>query len=107
MDSDPTHRPSLPLALRHRAMVHLRAGRYAEALGDAERLLPIVRANVPEGTRSSSLGIAYVTLGEALAGLERAAEAKTALTEALRHLDDAAGPTHPGTVRARALLGRL
>ncbi len=107
MDSDPKHRPSLPLALRHRAMVHLKAGRYADALGDAERLLPLVRANVPEGTRSSALGIAYITLGEALAGLDRAAEAKTALAEALRHLDDAAGPTHPGTVRARALLGRL
>jgi tetratricopeptide (TPR) repeat protein len=107
MESDPTHRPSLPLALRHRAMVHLRAGRFAEALGDGERLLPIVRANVPEGARSSSLGIAYLTLGEALAGLGRNAEAKTALTEALRHLDEAAGPTHPGTVQARTLLGRL
>ena len=106
MESDPKHQASLPLALRHRATVHLKAGRYAPALADVERLLPIVRANVPEGARSSALGNAYLTLAEALAGLGRRAEAATALTEALRHLDDTAGPTHPGTVRARELLAR-
>ncbi len=107
MESDAKHQGSLPLALRHRATVHLTAGRFAQALSDVERLLPIVRATVPAGATSSGLGNAYLVLGEALAGLGRRAEAKAALTEALRHLDDAAGPTHPGTVRARELLRRL
>ncbi len=107
MESDPRLATSLPLALRHRATVHLRAGRYAPALVDIERLLPLVRRSVPEGVLSTGLGNAYLAQGEALAGLGRRDEARTALDDALEHLEDAGGPTHPGTVRARALRGRL
>jgi hypothetical protein len=87
--------------------VHLRAGRFAEALADVERLMPLVRANVAEGAHSTGLGNAYLALGEALAGLRRATDAKAALTEALRHLEDAGGPAHPGAMRARTLLAGL
>lgn len=107
VESDPRLAPSLPVALRYRAAAHLRGGRPAEALADVERLLPLVRASVPEGVLSTTLGIAHLVRGEALAGLGHLDEARSELDEALRHLDDAGGPTHPGTVRARALRGRL
>ena len=77
------------------------------ATADLERLLRMTRRSVPEGVLSAGLGNAFLALGEALAGLGRRDEARTALDEALEHLEDAGGPTHPGTVRARALRGRL
>ncbi|MCC6991555.1 MAG: tetratricopeptide repeat protein, partial [Acidobacteria bacterium] len=98
---------SLPLALRLRASVHLRAGRYAEALSDLEQVVPRARQQVPPGMLSASLGGVYAALGEALAGLGRRDEARAALDEALRHLEDAAGPTHPLAVKARVLRARL
>ncbi len=107
MESIPRHHSGIPLALRYRAQVHLRAGRAAAALEDAQRLLPLVRATAPDGARSSGLGAAYLLLGESLAALQRTDEARIALTEAIRHLDDAAGPSHPSALRARQLLARL
>ncbi len=107
MRSDPRLAPSLPLALRLRAAVHLRTGRYAAALADLEQVLALARATVPDDVLSADLGAAYLALGEALAGLGRRDEARTALDDALRHLEDAGGPTHPGTVKARALRARL
>jgi hypothetical protein len=107
MEREPRFQSSLPVALRMRARVHLRGGKFAEARADAERLVPLVLAETPEGALSATVGVAYLTLGEALAGEGRTAEAKTVLTDAIRHLDDAAGAAHPDAKRARALLARL
>ncbi len=106
MESDPRHTQGVPLALRHRAGVHLRRGRFTDARKDAERLVALVIEAAPAGVLSAGIGGAYLTLGEALAGEQRIADATAALEEALRHLDDAVGAGHPNARRARDLLAR-
>jgi serine/threonine protein kinase len=106
-ESDPRHRSSVPLALRRRAQIALLQGRFDQALEDAQRLLPLVLARVPGDAPSASAGVAYVTLGEALASLDRPDEARAALTQGVRHLEAAAGPAHPVAVHATRLLTRF
>jgi hypothetical protein len=107
MEREPRFRSSIAVALRLRATVNTRRGQFALARADAERLVPLVLADAPDGALSATVGVAYLTLGEALAGEGRAADARTALTDAVRHLEDAAGAAHPNARRARELLARL
>ena len=103
VESTPRYRGSIPFALRRRAEVLIRLRRFADARIDAERLVAIVDPAHDTGP-SALVGNAYLTLAEALHGEGRDAEARAALNEALRHLEAAAGPDAPGTVRAKALL---
>ena len=85
----------------------MKRGRFAKARADAELAIALTRAPLPEGALAGGVGLAQLTLGEALAGERRTAEARAALDAALRHLDVAVGATHPATVRARAVRARL
>jgi len=78
--------------------------RFAAARADAERLVaPTLEARPGDGP-SSSVGLAYLALGEALNGEGRHEEARAALEQAVANLDGAAGPEFAGTIRARELL---
>ncbi|MGE3468722.1 MAG: protein kinase [Vicinamibacterales bacterium] len=107
MESDPRLGPSIPLALRMRATVRLRAGDVPGAIADAERTLPLVKTDASGGLPSSAVAAAYLTLGEALAAAGRPQDARAALTEALKDTIDAAGAEHPNVKRARAILAGL
>jgi serine/threonine-protein kinase len=106
MESQPKYQASIPVALRRRIDVLLAMGRYADARADAERLVPLVLKAAPGSGPSAIVGSSYLTLGEALAGERRPEEARAALEQARQHLEAAAGPNHPGAVRARELLAR-
>lgn len=96
----------LPQLLRRRAEIHVRMGRFADAGTDAERSIALSREQIPAGSRAAGIGIAYLALGEAHAGEGRWADARTAFTSALEHLEATAGADHPAARRARALLDR-
>jgi serine/threonine-protein kinase len=104
VESTPKYRGSIPFALRRRAEVLIRLRRFADARIDAARLVAIVADPGHDTGPSALVGNAYLTLAETLHGEGHAAEARSALDDALRHLEAAAGPDAPGTVRARALL---
>jgi hypothetical protein len=104
VESDPKYRSSIGPALRRRAEALLRLRRFADARADAERLVAVTIDARPGDGPSSSVGLAYLALGEALIGTGRQAEARPALEQAVANLDAAAGPDFPGTVRARTLL---
>jgi hypothetical protein len=98
---------SMPVLLRRRAEINVKRRRFALARTDAERAIPLVLARVPAGEFGGSVGLTYLTLGEALAGEGRPSEARAALASAIRHLDATVGGDHPATRRARKLLAHL
>ena len=91
-------------ALSRRAEVLIALKRFSAARADAERLVAATLEARPGDDPSSSVGLAYLALGEALNGEERRQEARAALEQALANLEAAGGPEFAGTVRARELL---
>jgi serine/threonine protein kinase len=105
VESDPKYRSSLVPALRRRAEVLTALKRFGAARADAERLVALTLEARPGDGPSSSVGLAYLALGEALNGEKRYQQARPALEQALANLEAAGGPEFEGTVRARELLG--
>jgi ATP/maltotriose-dependent transcriptional regulator MalT len=97
----------LPLLLRYRADIEIQFGRLDAAEADARRALDLFERATPRGLLTTRVGEAALTLGRALARKHRSAEARRALTLALTHLGDAAGPNHPDARQAASLLSSL
>lgn len=104
---DARHQSYERSVLRRRAEIGVKLGRFEEAKADAERALTLLTALLPDGALAGSIGITSLTLGEALMGLGQRDEARKAFETALRHMDEAIGPTHPQAVRGRRLLAAL
>jgi tetratricopeptide (TPR) repeat protein len=90
--------------LTQRSEVRLALGQTEGALEDAARARRLQQDSVPAGTYTIKLGRAYVTLARALDAQGDREGARAALESALEHFQDAAGPDHPETLRARELL---
>jgi tetratricopeptide (TPR) repeat protein len=90
--------------LMQRSEIRLALGEPEGAVEDATRLLRLLQDSSPAGTYSTRLGRAYLTLARALHARGDREGGDAALASALEHFEDAAGPDHPETLRARALL---
>jgi eukaryotic-like serine/threonine-protein kinase len=93
--------------LLHRADVLLEGQSVEPAASDVERAVGVWNEAIPPGTTSSNLGRALMTLAGVRQAQQRPDEARTALREALAHLEDAAGPDHPDTERCRIAVSQL
>jgi tetratricopeptide (TPR) repeat protein len=94
-----------PPVLRRRAVLRAHFGEFAPARHDAERALAIAVERVGEGNRASTVGIAYLTLGDVLTAEGRNAQARAAFESAVEHLDATVDPAQPDLLRARTLAG--
>lgn len=104
---DPTRPDLRPFRWRTfsaRAMLALREGRAREAVADAEQAFALAREFVGATTPSYTLGRAQLLLGQTLSGEGRAAEARSALSLAVHHLEGSVGTAHHGARTARELL---
>ena len=93
------------LLLVRRSEFHLAGGRLEDALSDAERALAAERSEADPGSRSSRVGLAYLTLARVLRARGKAEEARAAAVEALTHLEPSVGADHPDSRAARELAG--
>jgi serine/threonine protein kinase/tetratricopeptide (TPR) repeat protein len=100
-------RELLARGLVRRANLSLIAGRLDAALADAERGLALELARAEAGALSSVLGRAHLTMGRVFHAADRDGDARTVLTEAVRHLAYAVGDDHADTRHARDLLSSL
>ena len=93
------------LLLVRRSGFHLAGGRLEDALSDAERALAAEQGEADPGSRSSRVGLAYLTLARVLQARGRAEEARAAAAAALAHLEPSVGAEHPDSRAARELAG--
>jgi hypothetical protein len=82
--------------------VELDLQRAQEALSDANRAVGILEAG-KRGTYSSSMGRAQLTLGRAMLAAGKTDEGRRMLLSAADQLQNAVGPDHPDTQKARRL----
>jgi serine/threonine protein kinase/tetratricopeptide (TPR) repeat protein len=94
---------SLPPLLMDRAAIEISLGHFGAALDDANRAVHHAASQVPDGTLSSIVGHAYLTLAKALAANDRAQEARAAAKQAAEHLKPTLGEAHPDTQQALKL----
>jgi tetratricopeptide (TPR) repeat protein len=94
----------MPTLLVRRSDLKLQLHRPDEAAADAARALTMLQPAAQPGTFSSVLGRAHLTLGRALQAQGKREEARAAFFSAAEHLQNALGPDHPDTRRARQLL---
>jgi tetratricopeptide (TPR) repeat protein len=95
-----------PVVLLRRADIERAMGRLPEAERDVEQSLELLKRRSEPDVPNSTIGAAYLTLGEILQAQGRAEEAERALTSALQQLEPSLGANHPSTRQARALLER-
>jgi eukaryotic-like serine/threonine-protein kinase len=95
----------MPTLLVRRSNVELAAHRNQDAVSDAERAVRLLQASVVPGTFSSATGHAYLALANALAAESKTDEARAAARSAAEQLQNAVGPDHTDTQRARQLAG--
>jgi serine/threonine-protein kinase len=100
----PDLRPYRWRTVSERATLALREGRTREAVADAERAMALAREIAAGTTPAYTLGRAHLLLGQALDADGRTDEARTALTQAVHHLEGSVGTAHPGYHAARGLL---
>lgn len=106
-EASPLGQPYLPVLLIRRSEIALAQGRPEPAYGDAARGLELLRAAAEQGTRSHWIGRGELACGRALAALGSTAEARTAVREALAHLEPTLGIDHADARAARVLLEEL
>ena len=90
-------RAYLPRFLLNRADIELQMQRLGEAETHAARALALHQEAAGPGAISSDIGHAYLTLGRALLGQGRLADAHAALSSAVEHLMPTLGADHPNT----------
>ena len=95
----------MPTFLVRRSNVELAAHRIQDAASDAERAVSLLRASAVPGTFSSGTGRAYLALANALVAESKTDEARAAARLAVEQLQNAVGPDHTDTQRARQLAG--
>jgi tetratricopeptide (TPR) repeat protein len=83
------------------------SGRFAEAVEYAERSLTQSRKRLGAFHHSSAVGSALLEQATAYRGLRRLDEARTAVSEALEHVNDTLGPQSPTAMRAQRLQATL
>jgi serine/threonine-protein kinase len=105
-EARPDDRDAMPRHLQRRATIALDAGEHDAVIADATKALALFRELVGAETLSTHVGRTSVILGQSLAARGRTADARDALTAAVRHLDATLGADHAETQRARLLLGR-
>jgi len=93
----------LPTFLVRRSNVELAAHRIEDAASGAERAVSLLRASAVPGTFSIVTGRAYLVLANALAAQGKTEEARASGRSAVEHLQNAAGPDHSDTQKARQL----
>ena len=93
--------------LRARSEVSLLAHRSGPAAADAERAVRMELDALDPGAVSSSVGLAYLSLGEALRAQGKREEALGALLSAARHLRPTVGERHRSARRAAGLVASL
>jgi tetratricopeptide (TPR) repeat protein len=103
-EPDPQAREWLERCLERRSALLLRIGRPEAAASDAARAVALAVERTGTGSRSSFVGLAYLTLGRALAAQRRTDEAREAIESAVQHLEATLGHDHPETRSARQLL---
>jgi tetratricopeptide (TPR) repeat protein len=96
----------LPRILLRRAAISLDRQEADRARDDAERALKALLAESPSGGLSGFVARAALTLGRALAMQGRHAEAREALTTAVRH-SPALGDNHPDAIAAAQMLAKM
>jgi eukaryotic-like serine/threonine-protein kinase len=93
----------LPVLLLRRSRIELKSSQIGPAVDDAARALSLWKAASQPGTLSSTLGRAYLVLGQALLAQGKRDEAHSALQSAVEHLQSSLGPDHSDTISARQL----
>jgi serine/threonine-protein kinase len=96
-----------PRVLIRRADIRIAAGRYAEASDDARLALKQLEAVAPPALKTWPRGDAWLALGRAQLALGETENARTALREAVTHLESALGRDHPRVLAAREVLSQL
>ena len=91
----------LRLLLIRRSTIELAAHRPNDAAADAARALSLLQAATEPGTFSSTMGMAYLALANAVEALGKHNEARAAARSAAEQLQNALGPDHPETRSAR------
>ena len=95
----------VPRLLVRRSDIQLALHRPRDAAADAARALTILQQSAQPGTFSSYLGSAHLALGRALQTQGKHDDARAAFRAAAEHFENALGPDHPDTRRARQLIG--
>ncbi len=95
---------TFPILLMQRSSLRLAFDQSEPAVADATLALRSLEDSSPADTHSIGLGRAYFTLSRALQGRGDPEGERAMLVSALAHFEDAAGPDHPETREARALL---
>lgn len=90
--------------LLDRANIELQMHRPDEARTHAAQVLALRQAAAGPGAISSDIGNANLTLGRALLGQGKLAEARAALSSAIEHLTPTVGADHPDTRLAAKLV---
>jgi eukaryotic-like serine/threonine-protein kinase len=103
-EASTSHPDALQYFLLRRAELELVQHRFDGAKADAARSVQLGLASAPSSTPSSRLGLAYLALGRAFAGLGQRQEARGALSSAVEHLRPTLGSDHPQTKLAERLL---
>jgi eukaryotic-like serine/threonine-protein kinase len=93
----------LPSMYTNRSAIDLALGRTRDAEADAAQALAAVHADDNSSDVSSKVGRAYLAQARALAAQGKSAEARTAASQALRHLQGSLGPAHPDAQSAQQL----
>jgi tetratricopeptide (TPR) repeat protein len=95
---------NLAQALVQRAELRLELRQPDLAVDDASRALAMLEETASAGMHTITLGRAYLALARALRGKGDREGGYAMLASAIEHLEDAAGPDHPETLEAQALL---
>jgi serine/threonine protein kinase/tetratricopeptide (TPR) repeat protein len=92
----------LPTVLRRRAEIEQALGRYTEAERDARRAIELLHSQVEPGEPNAGVGLAYLSLAQALNAEGRNDDAQRAFASASEQLEPTLGVDHPATRQARA-----
>jgi tetratricopeptide (TPR) repeat protein len=98
----PTIRPaylSLGSAELHRRELR----RYADAERDARRAIELLQSQAQPGEPNAAIGLAYLSLAQALKAEGQTDDAQRAFAAASEQLEPSLGPDHAATRQARAL----
>jgi eukaryotic-like serine/threonine-protein kinase len=95
------------MARLYLADIALRSGQPDEAVSLAQQALEEAQALQGGIRHSNRTGMSYLSLAEARLAQGQTDSARQSLTSALEHLEEALGPNHPATRRARVLETRM
>jgi tetratricopeptide (TPR) repeat protein len=95
----------LPTLLTRHSGIELAAGRAEQARTDAERAVSLLQSSLEPGTPSAKTGLAYLSLGRALAAQGKTQDAHAKFVLAEQHLTNSLGAEAPDSRIAVDLAG--